>query len=77
MYHVYISDSETVKLMLATPILEFETAKQSGAVPVERTLKASANIQLVRIGLVNSVNCEHGPEWILLYVHQKHAQYLK
>ncbi len=32
--HKYTSDPETEKLKLATPILEFGTAKPSGVVPV-------------------------------------------
>jgi hypothetical protein len=59
-YCVNKSDPETVKLKLAAPILDFGTIKPSGAVPLGRTVKASTNIQLVRIGLVNSVDCEHG-----------------
>jgi hypothetical protein len=42
----------TQKLKLAAPVLEFGTAKSIGAVPVGRTVKVSANIQLVRIGVV-------------------------
>jgi hypothetical protein len=77
MYHVYtvyISDPETAKLRLATAILDFGTAKPSGAVPVGRTVKASTNIQLVSIGLAKSVDCEHGTEWIGSHLHQQHAQ---
>jgi hypothetical protein len=32
--HKYTSDRETEKLKMATPILEFGTAKPSGVVPV-------------------------------------------
>jgi hypothetical protein len=60
MYVVHKSDSGTIKLKLATPILEFGTAKQSGVDPVGRTVKASTNIHLVEMGLVRSVDCEHG-----------------
>jgi hypothetical protein len=45
---------KTVKLKLATQ------AKPTSAIPMGRTVKASTNIQLVRIGLVISVDCEHG-----------------
>jgi hypothetical protein len=36
---VYISNLETVKLKLATSILEFGTAKPSSVVPMGRTVK--------------------------------------
>jgi hypothetical protein len=49
-----------VKLKLATPILEFLTAKPSNVVPVERTVRTSTNVQLVRTGLIKSVDCKHG-----------------
>jgi hypothetical protein len=59
-YHVYVSDPETVKLKLATPILESGTAKPNNVVPMGRSVKVSTTIQLVRIGLVKSVDCEYG-----------------
>ncbi len=40
--------------------MEFSSVKPSGVIPVGRTVKASTNIQLERIALVKSVNCEHG-----------------
>jgi hypothetical protein len=57
MYHVYsyICDPETVKLKLVTPILEFGTAKQSRCSSHGKNSEWSANIQLVRIGLVKIV----------------------
>jgi hypothetical protein len=57
---VYKRGPETVKLILATPIIEFETVKPRGVVPVERKVKVSSDIQLVRIGLTKSVDCKHG-----------------
>jgi hypothetical protein len=60
MYHAHKSDLGTIKLKLATPILEFGTSKQSGVDPVGRTVKVSTNIHLVEMGLVRSVDCEHG-----------------
>jgi hypothetical protein len=46
-------------LKLATPILEFGTAKPSVVDPMGRTVKVSVNIQQVGIGLVRSVDCEY------------------
>jgi hypothetical protein len=60
MYRVCINGPETVKLDLATLILEFGTAKRSSVITVGRTVKASTNIQLVRTGLVKSVDFEQG-----------------
>jgi hypothetical protein len=57
---LYISNLDTVKLKLATSILEFGAAKPSSVVPMGITVKASANIHLAGIGLVGSVDCEHG-----------------
>jgi hypothetical protein len=60
MYRVCINGPETLKLDLATLILEFGTAKPSCVITVGRTVKASTNIQLVRTGLVKSVDYERG-----------------
>ncbi len=74
MYHVYISDPETVKKKLDTPILEFVTAKPSNVVHMGRTEWASTNIQLVRIPLVKSVDCEHGSKMDRFWPDHQHAQ---
>jgi hypothetical protein len=62
MYLVCISDPATAKLKLATLILEFGTAKPSCVIPMGRTREGiyCTNIQLVRTGLVRTVDCEHG-----------------
>jgi hypothetical protein len=56
----YMYDPENCNTKVSHPNMKFGTAKPSGAIPMGRTVKASTNIQLVRIGLVISVDYEHG-----------------
>jgi hypothetical protein len=57
---MYILVTQNCKPESSHPVMEFGTAKPSSAVPARRTVKVSANIQLMRNGLIKPVDCEHG-----------------
>jgi hypothetical protein len=57
---MFVQVTKKLKLKIAALILEFGTAKPSGALPAGSTVKASTNIPAGEMGLVKSVGCEHG-----------------
>jgi hypothetical protein len=60
MFHVYTRPRNCDTEASDSNYKNLGTAKPSGAIPMGITVKVSTSIQMVKIGLVKSVDCEHG-----------------